>query len=103
MNQPKKHWTKAEDKRLLRQIEAFPHNLNACFAIVAEELGRTPTSVSSHWYNTLSKKDGILNYGLVSKKKVLINRKIDRKNCYVAKNTPSIWRKLLRVIQTIIH
>lgn len=103
MNQPKKHWTKAEDKRLLRQIKAFPHNLNACFTIVAEELGRTPTSVSSHWYNTLSKKDDILNYGLVSKKKVLINRKIDRGNCYVAKNTSSIWRRILDALQSLTH
>lgn len=103
MNQPKKHWTKAEDKRLLRQIEAFPHNLNACFTIVAEELGRTPTSVSSHWYNTLSKKDDIFKYGLVYKKKVLINRKIDRGNCYVTNSTPSIWRRILDALQSLTH
>ena len=93
-----KRWTKEEDDRLFRQIKAFPGNLNKCFLIVSEEIGRTPAACASHWYSSLSKKAEVAFF-TASTRSISKNRKNDKG----VESNPSIWRRLLRVIQTIIH
>ncbi len=93
-----KRWTKEEDDRLFRQIKAFPGNLNKCFLIVSEEIGRTPAACASHWYSSLSKKAEVAFF-TASTRSISKNRK----NGKGVESNPSVWRRLLRVIQTIIH
>lgn len=70
-----KKWTPAEDSRLLRQVKAFPQNLNQCFIIVAEELERTPKAVSQHWYKVVSKKPENIAFLTLSGAHKAVNRK----------------------------
>lgn len=49
-----RRWTDEEDQRLIRQIMAYPQNLEKCFLMVSEELGRSKQAVSAHWYAVLS-------------------------------------------------
>lgn len=97
-NEVRKRWTKEEDDRLLRQIKAFPGNLSKCFLIVSEEIGRTPAACAAHWYSSLSKKTEIAFFA-ASARNIIKNRK----NGKGVESNPSIWRRLLRVIQTIIN
>ena len=79
MRNQSRRWSQEEDKRLLRQVRAFPQNLNKCFIIVAEETGRTKSAVAGHWYNSLSKRDEIIQ-----------------------RDTESIWKKLSNFIKKLI-
>lgn len=99
--QSRKRWTKEEDKKLLKQVSVYPHNLKLSFMIVAEELNRTPAGVAAHWYNILSKKDDVIPYGLVSSKKIMFNRKSSKNNAFIANNTHSMWRKILDTLQNV--
>ena len=96
-NEVRKRWTKEEDDRLFRQIKAFPGNLNKCFLIVSEEIGRTPAACASHWYSSLSKKAEVAFF-TASTRSISKNRK----NGEGVESNPSIWRKLLRVINRLI-
>jgi len=89
-----KKWTITEDDRLLRQIKARPQNLTRCFFIVAEEIGRTPAAVQSHWYTVLSKKPEALCFFTASTCHVSKNRK----NGMGVETPPSIWRRLVNII-----
>lgn len=51
-----KRWSKAEDNKLLRQVEAFPHRKSWCFMVIAQELNRTPAAVQTRYYQYLNKK-----------------------------------------------
>lgn len=97
--QKPRRWTSEEDARLLRQIESFPQNLSRCFIIVAEELDRTPTSVSAHWYTVLSKKPGVCTLFTASAKHISVNRK----NGMGKESTMGIWRRLLRAIRIFLE
>lgn len=94
-----KKWTKEEDDRLLRQVKAFPHNLHKCFIVVAEEIGRTPTAVSAHWYSVLSKNPDVLAFFTASSKHVARNRK----NGMGEEIDNSIWRKFVRILKSIFN
>lgn len=95
-NQKNRRWTPEEDQTLLKQIEAFPHNLTKCFAIVSEIVGRTPGAVSSHWYTQLSRDPNIEPlFATMSKQHCSKNRK----NGVGVPSTPSIWRKILNLIK----
>lgn len=43
-----KKWTAEEEALLLRQVRAFPQNLNKCFVIVSESTGRSKSAVANH-------------------------------------------------------
>lgn len=92
-------WTDAEERRLLRQVEAFPQNLTKCFLIVSEEIGRTPGAVASHWYTVTSKKKENMCFFTASMHHVSPNRK----NGQGVSSSPSIWRRLKQVIQTLLR
>jgi hypothetical protein len=62
--------------------------------IVAEEIERTPGAVGSHWYTVTSKKPEALAFFTASSHYVSKNRK----NGAGEPTTPSIWRRLLRVL-----
>lgn len=89
-------WTPEEDRVLLNQIEAFPHNLTKCFAIVSEVVNRTPGACAARWYTKLSKNPNIEPlFATMSKQHCSKNRK----NGMGVPSTPSIWRKILNLIK----
>lgn len=92
-----RRWTEAEDQRLIRQVKAFPQNLNRCFLMVADEIDRTPTAVASHWYTVTSKRPDVLAFFTASSQNVSRNRK----NGAGQEITVSIWRRLLTVLRSI--
>ena len=87
-------WTRAEEDRLLRQVRAFPQNLNRCFLMVSDEINRTPGACANHWYTVLSKREENLCFFTASSKHVSKNRK----NGAGEESTPSIWRRLVSII-----
>lgn len=70
-----KRWSPAEDSRLVRQVRAFPQNLNKCFIIVGEELGRSPGAVAARWYTTVSKDPKNAAIALITPVSKSFNRK----------------------------
>lgn len=98
MTRERKRWTRQEDNRLLRQLRAFPQNQSKCFAIIAEEIGRTKPAVAAHWYQKLSKDPDVLVYFTASSKHISKNRK----NGMGVESNSNIWRRLMAVIRNII-
>lgn len=94
-NSKGKPWTPEEDAILTRYVKAGVTNLKACFLAVAEQIGRTPTGVASHWYAVLSKKDPL--FATISETHVAKNRK----NGKGVPSTPSIWRRVLMVLRSL--
>lgn len=94
-----KRWTAAEDARLLRQVKAFPQNLNKCFIIVAEELERTDKAVAAHWYTKVSKDPRNTCFFTASPKHISKNRK----NGAGVESNSSIWRRLMNIIRSITN
>ena len=92
-----KKWTRAEDLRLLRQVQAFPQNLHKCFIIVAEELGRTESGVAGRWYQYVSKNPANTCFFTASPKHVSKNRK----NGMGEASNGSIWRRLMAIIRNL--
>lgn len=90
-----KRWTDAENKRLLRQVRAFPQNLHRCFIIVAEETGRTEKAVAAHWYSKLSKQSNALCFFTASPKHVSKNRK----NGIGQESTSSVWKRFIKILK----
>lgn len=94
----RRRFTVQEDNTILRYVKAYPQNLSYCFMTVAEQLGRTTTSVTKHWYNTLSKQPDAKAFVLASESSVVINGKckpgID--------STPSIWKKIINIINRLL-
>lgn len=89
-----KRWTKEEDTRLLRQVRAFPQNLNKCFIIVGEELGRSTGAVAARWYQYLSKdpKNPIIVTASPFQKM------FNRKNGKGMPSTPTLFKRLLKIL-----
>lgn len=92
-----KRWTPEEEQRVMRQVRAFPQNLNKCFLLVSEEIGRTPTAVSTHWYTKLSKDPRNTCFFWASSDNVTKNRK----NGLGIHSNVSIWRRLLTVLRSL--
>ena len=93
-----KRWSEDENQLLLRQVRAFPQNLTKCFMIVSEQIGRTESAVSGHWYTSLSKRPDAMCFFTASPKHVSRNRK----NGMGVESNNTIWRKLLAAIRNII-
>ena len=98
MSRRRRSWTQEEEARLLRQVKAFPQNLNRGFNIVADEIGRTPGAVANHWYTKLSKDPDVMCFFTASPVHVSRNRK----NGIGTQSNASIWRRLLDVIRSIV-
>ena len=92
-----KRWTRAEDLRLIRQVQTFPQNLHKCFLIVSEELGRTESAVSGRWYTHISQDPTNLCFFTASAKHVSKNRK----NGMGEESNNTIWRRLVSIIRSI--
>ena len=92
-----KRWSRSEDLRLVRQVQAFPQNMHKCFMIVGEEIGRSEKAVAAHWYTVLSKKPDALCFFTASAKHVSKNRK----NGMGQESNGSIWRRLVAIISRI--
>ena len=97
MSRTNRKWTEEEDNRLLRQVRAFPQNLNRCFLIVSEEIRRTPGAVANHWYTVVSKKPDSVCFFTASPKHVSRNRK----NGNGVESNRSIWQRLMSVIRDL--
>lgn len=92
-------WSESEEQRLIRQVRVFPQNLRKCFMIVSEETGRTPCAVGAHWYAVTSKRPDVMCFFTASPSHISKNRK----NGNGVESNSSIWRRLLRIIHTVIH
>lgn len=92
-----KKWTEDEEQRLIRQVRAFPQNLNRCFLIISEEIERTPAAIASHWYSVTSKRPDVICFFTASAKHVAKNRK----NGEGVPSTTSIWKKFLKILKRI--
>lgn len=98
-NQKPKRWTEEEDRILLQQIDAFPHNLSKCFMVVAEITGRSKGAVQAHWYTVLSKKPEVWKFVTLSAHHCSKNRK----NGMGEESSPSIWNRVLRIVRTLFQ
>jgi len=87
-------WTKDEDTRLLRQVKAFPQNLNQCFIIVGEELGRSKGAVAARWYQHVSRDPMNAAFLSISTKQKMFNRK----NGKGVPSTPTLFRRILKLL-----
>lgn len=92
-----KRWTAEEDKILLNQIDAFPHNLSKCFMVVSEMTGRSKGAVAAHWYTVLSKREDIWKFVTLSAHHCSKNRK----NGAGEESSQSIWNRVLRIVKTL--
>ena len=85
---------------IIRCIAKHTYNLRRGFQEAAEILERTEGSVSTHWYQKLSKDRSEVNrvFATISRDQGLLNRKI-------GEPTPikvSLWRKLFYQIAKMI-
>lgn len=92
-----KRWSRAEDLRLIRQVQAYPQNLHKCFLMVAEELGRTESGVAGRWYGHVSQDPANMCFFTASPKHVSKNCK----NGMGEESNSSIWRRLVAIIRSI--
>lgn len=92
-----RRWSENEEKRLIQQVMTYPQNLNACFIVVSEVIGRTPTAVAAHWYAVTSKRSDVKAFVTASSHHLAVNRK----NGKGIETPVSIWRRILRVIKDI--
>lgn len=90
-----KRWTEEEDKRLLQQIRVFPQNLNKCFLIVSEVIGRSPGACANRWYTKLSKDPANAVFLTVSSRHKIMNRK----NGKGVRSTPSLFQRILKLLK----
>ncbi len=97
MSRQARKWTQEEDELLLRQVKAFPQNLNRCFLMVSQNIDRTPGAVANHWYQVVSKKPDVVCFFTASSHHVSKNRK----NGTGVETNASIWRRLLNVIRNL--
>ena len=88
-----KRWSKSEDLRLVRQVQAFPQNLHRCFVIVAEELGRTEDGVAKRWYKHISHDPGYTSFFALASP----SQKDYKKETKIQK----LWKFLIRLCSKI--
>lgn len=93
-----KKWTEEEEQRLIKQVTVFPQNLNRCFIIVSEVIGRSPSAVAAHWYAVTSKRPDVKCFFTASSKHIALNRK----NGEGIPSNGSIWRRLIRIVNHLI-
>lgn len=96
-NRTNRKWTEEEENLLIRQVRAFPQNLNKCFLMVAQNIDRTPSAVAGHWYTVVSKKPDSTCFFTASSKHVSRNRK----NGKGVESNSNIWHRLLNVIRNL--
>ena len=92
-----------EEKALILQVgDNYPYNLREGFRELATLLDRNVDCIASEYYYLKKQelKEGNYSMMLFSKKKVIPDRKIIRKNCPVKsyETTLSIWNKILRFL-----
>lgn len=98
-----RHRYDEEEDALISQVaDNYPENLSEGFRELADKLGLSPNNIRAHYYK-LKKKDlekGSYSFVVMSKKKVVKDRKIIRQGCPVKpeKNKVSIWRKILKFL-----
>ena len=97
-NRTIRKWTSEEDQKLLRYVKARPQNLHYCFAMVADEIGRTEGAVANHWYTVVSKRPESLCFFTASPHHVSKNRK----NGMGVSSNGNIWRRLMAVIRNLV-
>lgn len=97
MSRQVRKWTEEEDELLLRQVRAFPQNLNRCFLMVAQNIDRSPGAVANHWYSVVSKRPDATCFFTASAHHVSKNRK----NGKGVETNSSIWNRLLRIIRNL--
>lgn len=97
--QKPKRWTAEEDQILLKQIDAFPHNLAKCFCVVSEITGRSKGAVAAHWYTVVSKREDVWKFVTLSSQHCSKNRK----NGVGEQSSQTIWNRVLRIVKTLFQ
>lgn len=97
MSRQVRKWTEEEDNLLLRQVKAFPQNLNRCFLMVSQNIDRTPAAVANHWYTVVSKRSDAICFFTASSYHVSKNRK----NGEGVHTNSNIWHRLLQIIRNL--
>ena len=98
-----RHRYDEEEDALISQVaDNYPENLSEGFRELADKLGLTLAAISSRYY-WLKKKElekGSYSFVVMSKKKVVTDRKVVRQGCPIklGKNKVSIWRKILKFL-----
>jgi len=89
-----KRWSEQEDLRLVRQVRVFPQNLNKCFMIVGEELGRSKSAVAARWYTTVSKNPKYAAIAMITP----CSKSFNRKNGKGVPSSASLFRRILKLL-----
>ena len=91
-----------EDALILQVADNYPHNLSEGFRELADKLELTPTALNARYYKLKNKdlEKGSYSFMVVSKKKVVKDRKVVRQGCPIKpeKNKVSLWRKILKLL-----
>lgn len=99
----RKKWTKEEDDRLIKAVSENSGNIQQVFRMLAEELGRTRGAVEIRWYGVLNnpnhpKYRGTACFITISRKKRLINNKIESSKRVSIPHRVSLWNRILKLI-----
>lgn len=93
-----KKWTLEEDTKVVNQVRALPQNLTKCFLVLSEVLDRTPGSIANHWYTVLSRDPKNMCFFTASPKHISANRK----NGMGEESNMNVWKKLCKIIKSIL-
>lgn len=68
-------WTPHEEDRLIENVKNNVTNLTKAFKVTSNEIQRTPSAISAHWYARTSKDSKHTLFLTCSGKHVAVNRK----------------------------
>lgn len=92
----RKRWSSEEDQVIIDLISKNPNNLKKAFREASIALNRSVDSCRIRWYsNIIKNKNTPTCFITISKK----TKSINSKNGKTAKNTISLWKKLLNLLK----
>ncbi len=104
MKKRKNQWTPYEDSIVFNAVRKDAACIQEAFRTAKKKLPkRSIGAISARWYQTLSvqKKATAVSFIVLSKKKLLINRKICKPNAYMpkitVKKTHNLWDTLVNM------
>lgn len=97
-------WSANDEDRLIENIRKNSLNLSKAFKVTSQEIQRTPTAVSAHWYANTSVRSGHVFFMTVSGNEVLINRtrmshKKKKSPLLSQKSNVSLFKKILNMFK----
>ena len=100
-------WTDEEKQILINELIENSDNIQACFFEVSKKINRTPGAISTYWYSSLSREEGVNVYGTLTYKNYSRNRKLgqgvrNKKGTNGVPITTSFWERFVRMIKKYI-